>query len=78
VVDLESVTVPGCTFNALKLQSTITWTNFGGTTPQESVTNWRDVETLQSVKQSVTYTLSGTAPTGDYVVSETLELQSTS
>ena len=78
VVDLESVTVPAGTFNALKLQSTLTWTNSEGTTRQESVTNWRDVETLRSVKQSITYTLSGTVPTGDYVVSETQELQSTS
>jgi hypothetical protein len=78
VVDLESVTVPAGMFNALKLQSTLTWTNSEGTTRQESVTNWRDVQTLQSVKQSITYTLRGTAPTGDYVVSEALELQSTS
>jgi hypothetical protein len=48
VVDLESVTVPAGTFNALKLQSTVTWTNADRTTRQESVTNWRDVEILRS------------------------------
>jgi hypothetical protein len=78
VVDLESVTVPAGTFNALKLQSTLTWTNSQGTTRVESVTNWRDVETSRSVKQAITYTLSGAAPTGTYLVSETQELQSTS
>jgi hypothetical protein len=78
VVDVESVTVPAGAFNALKLQSTITWTNSEGTTRQENVTNWRDVETLRSVKESITITLSGTTPTGDYLVSETQELQSTS
>jgi hypothetical protein len=78
VSDLESVTVPAGTFNALKLQSTVTWTDSQGTTRQESVTNWRDVETLRSVKQVHTFTLSGTPPTGTYVVSETQELQSAS
>jgi hypothetical protein len=78
VVDAEPVTVPAGTFNALKFQSTLTWTDSEGTTRQNSVTNWRDIETLRSVKQLHTYTLSGTPPTGDYLVSSTQELQSTS
>lgn len=78
VVDLESVTVPAGTFNALKLQSTITWTNSHNTTYQESITNWRDVMTLKTVKESITYTVSGTLPSEGYVTAETIELQSAS
>jgi hypothetical protein len=78
VVDVESVTVPAGAFNALKFQSTLTWTDSEGTTRQDSVTNWRDIETLRSVKQLHIYTLSGPLPTGDYLVSLTQELQSTS
>jgi hypothetical protein len=78
VVDIESVTVPAGTFSAVKLQSTITWTNSQGTTRQESITNWRDVATLQSVKESITYTVSGTPPSGAYVTNESTELLSAS
>jgi hypothetical protein len=78
VVDVESVTVPAGTFTALKFQSTITWTNAEGTTRQDSITNWRDIQTLRSVKREHTYTISGTPPAGTYLVSEIQELQSTS
>ena len=60
VVDVESVTVPAGTFNAIKLQSTITWTDALGTTRVQTVTNWRDVLTLGSVKESVTIAYAGT------------------
>lgn len=78
VLDVESVTVPAGTYQALRVQSTLTWTNSQGTTRQESITNWRDVDGLGVVKESITYTLTGTAPSGDYIVSEVRELLSKS
>jgi hypothetical protein len=76
VVDLESVTVPAGTFNALKLQSTLTWTDSQGTQRTQTITNWRDVQTSVSVKQSVTIAVAGTAPTTAYAVSREIQLTS--
>jgi hypothetical protein len=78
VVDVESVTVPAGTFNALKLQSTLTWTDAQGAERTQTVTNWRDELTSVSVKQSVTITYSGTLPTSGYPVSREIILQSRS
>jgi hypothetical protein len=75
VVDVESVTVPAGTFNAIKLQSTLTWTDAQGTQRTQTVTNWRDVLTSISVKQSVTIAYSGTLPTTGYAVSREIILQ---
>jgi hypothetical protein len=76
VADVESVTVPAGTFNAIKLQSTITWTDAQGTMRTQTVTNWRDVLTSISVKQSITITYAGTPLTGGYPVSREIVLQS--
>jgi hypothetical protein len=76
VVDVESVTVPAGTFNALKLQSTVTWTNLQGTSRTETVTNWRDVATSHSVKENITIVVSGTPPTDGYPVSREILLES--
>lgn len=78
VVDVESVTVPAGTFTAIKLQSTISWTDAGGTMRTQSITNWRDVATSHSVKQSITIEVSGTLPAAGYAISREIELQSTS
>jgi hypothetical protein len=76
VLDVESVTVPAGTYTAIKLQSSIAWTTAGGTTITETVTNWRDIDTLFSVQQYITRVYSGTLPTTGYPVSETLQLTS--
>ncbi len=76
VVGLESVTVPAGTFSALKLQSTVSWTNPQGTTFTETLTNWRDASTGYSVKEVVSTTYNGTVPTNGYAASVTRELQS--
>ncbi len=78
VVDVESVTVPAGTFNALKLQSTLAWTDAQGTQRTQTVSNWRDVLTSVSVKQSVTIAYSGTLPMSGYPVSREIILQSRS
>ncbi len=78
VMDLESVTVPAGTFFALKLQSTISWTTAGGTTWTETETNWRDASTGYSVKNVITKTYTGTAPTNGYAASVTTVLLSQS
>jgi hypothetical protein len=78
VVDVESVTVPGGTFTALKLQSTVTWTDLQGTMRTQTVTNWRDVATSHSVKEDVTIAVSGTAPSVGYAVSRQILLESVS
>ena len=78
VMDLESVTVPAGTFFALKLQSTISWTTAGGTTWTETETNWRDASTGYSVKNVITKTYTGTAPTNGYATSVTTVLLSQS
>ena len=78
VVDVESVTVPGGTFTALKLQSTTVWTDSNGTTHTQTTTNWLDTASFHSVKQSITYVDSGTPPVDGYAVSRQVELQSSS
>jgi hypothetical protein len=69
VIDVESVTVPAGTFTAIKLQSTLTWTDTLGTTRTQTVTNWRDVATSISVKEEISYAYSGTLPTNGYPMS---------
>ncbi len=76
VIDVESVTVPAGTYSALKLQSTLVWTDGNGTTHTQSITNWRDTVTSISVKEIVTTAYSGTLPTTGYPVSNTIILQS--
>ena len=78
VVDVESITVPAGTYRAIKLQSTLTWTDAQGTTRTETVTNWRDAATSVSVKQSITISYSGTLPTRGYAISEEIVLESMS
>lgn len=78
VVDVETVTVPAGTFTAIKLESTVTWTNSGGTTRTQTITNWRDVATSHSVKQVLSITVSGTPPSTGYAVSRQIQLESTS
>ena len=78
VVDVESVTVPAGTFTALKLQSTVVWTDSNGTTHTQTTTNWLDTASWHSVKESATFVDSGTAPVNGYAVSRQIELQSSS
>jgi hypothetical protein len=78
VVDVESVTVPAGTYTAIKLHSTLTWTDAEGTTRTQTITNWRDVATSYSVKQSISVAYGGALPTNGYAVSRELLLQSTS
>jgi hypothetical protein len=76
VVDVESVTVPAGSFTALKLQSTISWTDALGTMRTQTVTDWRDMMTLVLVKESVTIAYAGTLPITGYPVSREIVLQS--
>lgn len=76
VVDVESITVPAGTFNAIKLESTISWTDALGTMRTQTVTSWCDVLTLVSVKESVSIAYAGTFPITGYPVSEETVLQS--
>jgi hypothetical protein len=76
VIGVESVAVPAGTFMAIKLQSIISWTSANGTMRTETTTNWRDLATSYSVKQSISVAVSGTAPTSGYPVSRQIELQS--
>ncbi|HEX2790010.1 MAG TPA: hypothetical protein VHN17_06235 [Steroidobacteraceae bacterium] len=78
VVDLESVTVPAGTYSALKLESTVTWTDLQGTTRTQTITNWRDVSTMISVKQEISIAYSGALPATGYAVSREILLQTTS
>ena len=78
VVGVEAVTVTAGSFTAIKLQSTLTWTDAQGTTRTQSILNWRDVATMRTVKQQISISYSGTLPTNGYAVSRNLELQSTS
>jgi hypothetical protein len=78
VVDVESITVPAGTFTALKLQSTVTWADAGGTTRIQTIINWRDTATLYSLKQRISIAVSGNLPTTGYPVSRSIELQSIS
>lgn len=75
VADVESVTVPAGTFNAIKLQSTISWTDTQGTMRTQTVSSWRDVLTSVSVKESIAITYAGTPLTGAYPVSRGIVLQ---
>jgi hypothetical protein len=76
IVDVESVTVPAGTYSALKLQSTVTWIDLNGTIHTQTVTNWRDINTMFSVKQTISTSLSGTMPTTGYAVSTEIVLES--
>ena len=78
VLDVESITVPAGTFSALKLQSTLTWTDLQGTTRVQTITNWRDIATLISVKEEITIAVSGALPATGYAVSRTDLLESIS
>jgi hypothetical protein len=78
VVDVESVTVPAGTFNALKLQSTVTWTDADGTARTQTITAWRDIETSHAVKQDISIAVSGTLPTTGYALSRAIVLKSMS
>jgi len=70
----ESVTVAAGTYSAIKLESTVVWT-LDGTTHTETLSNWRDVVTLTSVKQTYTIAISGAVPTAAYAVSVERDLQ---
>ncbi len=74
----ESVTVPAGTFQTVKIQSTVTWTNASGTSHVESITTWRDAATGREVKEIDTITYGGTLPVNGYPISRTTELQSQS
>lgn len=76
VLDVESVTVPAGTFMALRLQSTIKWTDAQGTQRTQTITNWRDVATSVSVKQSVSIAYAGTLPSSGYAVQREIVLES--
>jgi hypothetical protein len=76
VLDVESVTVPAGTYTAIKLQSTISWTTASGTSITQTITNWRDIDTLFSVQQNITRVYGGTLPATGYEVSETIQLTS--
>ena len=78
VVDVESVTVPAGTFNALKLQSTVSWTSLQGTTRTQTVTNWRDIATSHSVKEDISIAVGGSLPTTGYPVSREIVLETIS
>ena len=78
VVDVEMVTVPAGTFTAIKLQSTVTWTDSQGTNRVQTVTNWRDIATSHSVKQLLSIAVSGVLPSTGYAVSRQILLESTS
>src|ERR1700722_5237571 len=76
VVDVESVTVPAGTFSAIKLQSTLTWTGPEGVTRTQTIANFRDVNTLLSVKEDISTAYSGTKLVNGYPVSTETVLQS--
>jgi hypothetical protein len=76
VIDVESVTVPAGTFSALKVESTLVWTDANGMIHNAAITNWRDAATGVSVKQESTFTYGGTLSTNGYPISETIVLQS--
>jgi hypothetical protein len=78
VVDVEKVTVLAGSFTAIKLQSSVTWTDSAGTTRTQTITNWRDVSTSHSVKQVLSIAVSGTLPSTGYAVSRQILLESTS
>lgn len=78
ISEIDSVTVPAGTFTALRLDSTLTWTDSAGTTRVETISTWRDTATSRLIKRVITTAYSGTLPTHGYPVSTTLVLQSQS
>jgi hypothetical protein len=76
VADIEPVAVPAGNFTAIKLQSTISWTDALGTTRTQTVTDWRDMMTLVLVKESITIAYAGTLPNTGYPMSTEIVLQS--
>jgi hypothetical protein len=76
VEDVESLTVPAGTFSAIKLQSTLVWTNPAGTTRTETIIRWRDAATGQALKEVSSLAYSGTPLTSGYPVTVTIALQS--
>lgn len=75
VVDLESVTVPAGTFMALRLTSTLAWTDGNGTTHTQTISTWRDIASGFGVKESVAESYSGNPVLVGHPVQITLELQ---
>lgn len=77
VMDTETITVPAGTFSAIKLQSTISWTDLNGTTHTDARTTWKDVNGSHlKIKEVDTYSYSGTTPAHGYPVQRTSVLQS--
>jgi len=76
VVDVEPITVPAGTFSALKLQTTLTHTDAGGTIYNQIFATWRDAATGVVVKQQIFNTYSGTPLTNGYALTNTIVLQS--
>jgi hypothetical protein len=65
-------------FSAVKLQSTLTWTGPDGTTRNEAITTWRDLNTEILVKRVTNIEYSGTALVNGYPVTQTTALKSQS
>ncbi len=76
VADVETVTVPAGTFAALKLVSTVTFTDAHGTRHTQTLTHWRDIATSVSLKETIATELSGGTPPSAYPVSTEIVLQS--
>lgn len=77
VLALESVTVPAGNFTALKILRTLVSQNNSGGNLTETVTDWLDTVSGQTVKTTDTLAFSGTLPTGSYPVSRTIVLTPT-
>ena len=78
VADVESVTVPAGTFTALKLQSTLTWTDCEWDDPHPDHQQLARRRHVDTVKEEVAIAVSGTPPANGYAVSRTLVLESIS
>jgi hypothetical protein len=78
VISVESVSVPAGTYSAIKLQSTVSWTDSVGTIRTQTVTNWRDLKTMMSVKEVIAIAYAGTIPTNGYPVNSVRVLASES
>ncbi len=76
VVDLESVTAPAGTYLALRLVSTVLYTDSSGGQVTETITNWRDTVTGGSVKQLITLSYGAPLPSTGYPVSREIVVQS--
>jgi hypothetical protein len=63
---------------ALKLQSTLSWTDHQGTMHTQTITNWRDITTMYSVEEEISISYSGVPPAHGYPVSVKNVLQSMS